>query len=325
MTWTARHLRPGRAADRRAGRTRRARRAGRPDDRRRSRQWPTGSPVIASTHHPFYYKASTARRGRGAALRGGVGPQGRGVPGDAHPGRARRPGDGRVATISTSCGSTTCRSSSWPCRPVRRQLGQRGARIRPARMHMRGDRDLSGHVLRGGLDAGFDLAFSNELRHRPLRDLPDHHARPQNELPDRADLHEYLRAAAAAAEAVRPAGQTAARAVESWPSDKRVAIIGTGHLSLELGGPRQFGPHGPDPEFDCQGRRMDRQRRPRGLPGRGDPGQPARAGQRHSRVHGLHAHDGRRGENAKATTSTPTTCSTRWRRTSPGTRTERPA
>jgi len=29
-----------------------------------------------------------------------------------------------------------------------------------------------------------------------------------------------------------------------------VAIIGTGHLSLELGGPRQFGPHGPDPEFD---------------------------------------------------------------------------
>jgi protocatechuate 4,5-dioxygenase beta chain len=29
-----------------------------------------------------------------------------------------------------------------------------------------------------------------------------------------------------------------------------VAVIGTGHLSLELGGPRQFGPHGPDPEFD---------------------------------------------------------------------------
>jgi protocatechuate 4,5-dioxygenase beta chain len=38
--------------------------------------------------------------------------------------------------------------------------------------------------------------------------------------------------------------------VESWPSDQRVAVIGTGHLSLELGGPRQFGDHGPDPEFD---------------------------------------------------------------------------
>ena len=45
-------------------------------------------------------------------------------------------------------------------------------------------------------------------------------------------------------------GKTIRRLVESWPSDQRVAIIGTGHLSLELGGPRQFGPHGPDPEFD---------------------------------------------------------------------------
>ena len=40
--------------------------------------------------------------------------------------------------------------------------------------------------------------------------------------------------------------------VESWESDLRVAVIGTGHLSLELGGPRQFGPHGPDPEFDAR-------------------------------------------------------------------------
>ena len=36
-------------------------------------------------------------------------------------------------------------------------------------------------------------------------------------------------------------GRTIREMVESWPSDKRVAIIGTGHLSLELGGPRQFG------------------------------------------------------------------------------------
>ena len=45
-------------------------------------------------------------------------------------------------------------------------------------------------------------------------------------------------------------GRTIRQLVESWPDDKRVAIIGTGHLSLELGGPRQFGEHGPDPEFD---------------------------------------------------------------------------
>ena len=47
---------------------------------------------------------------------------------------------------------------------------------------------------------------------------------------------------------------------KSWPGTTRRGVLraalaagaalGTGHLSLELGGPRQFGPHGPDPEFD---------------------------------------------------------------------------
>ena len=67
---------------------------------------------------------------------------------------------------------------------------------------------------------------------------------------DRADLHQHLRAADAAAAAVRRAGPDHPGAGGELAIDLRVAIIGTGHLSLELGGPRQFGPHGPDPEFD---------------------------------------------------------------------------
>jgi protocatechuate 4,5-dioxygenase beta chain len=47
-------------------------------------------------------------------------------------------------------------------------------------------------------------------------------------------------------------GRTLRELVDAWPSDLRVAVVGTGHLSLELGGPRQFGPHGPDPEFDAK-------------------------------------------------------------------------
>lgn len=39
--------------------------------------------------------------------------------------------------------------------------------------------------------------------------------------------------------------------IDSYPTDKKVAAIGTGHLSLELGGPRQFKEHGPDPLFDA--------------------------------------------------------------------------
>ena len=38
--------------------------------------------------------------------------------------------------------------------------------------------------------------------------------------------------------------------IDEYPSDKKIAAIGSGHLSLELGGPRQFGETGPDPVFD---------------------------------------------------------------------------
>ena len=86
---------------------------------------------------------------------------------------------------------------------------------------------------------------------RPQHHLPAHHPAAGSGPADRADLHQHLRAAAAAAEAASSSwARRIRRLVESWPGDKRVAIIGTGHLSLELGGPRQFGPHGPDPEFD---------------------------------------------------------------------------
>ena len=65
-------------------------------------------------------------------------------------------------------------------------------------------------------------------------------------------------------------GRAIRELVESWPSDQRVAIIGTGHLSLELGGPRQFGPHGPDPEFDRRPCEWIANGDLDGLPARGD-------------------------------------------------------
>ena len=178
---------------------------------------------------------------------------------------------------------------------LRRELVQRGARVRPAADVLHGHEDLSAHILRGGLDAGFDLAFSNELRIDHSITCPMITLRPAGRPADRADLHEHLRAAAAAAQAVRrSSARRSAQLVESWPSDQRVAIIGTGHLSLELGGPRQFGPHGPDPEFDRKAVEWiatgDIEEGAR----RGDRSRACGAGQRHARLHGLHADDGRR-------------------------------
>ena len=50
-------------------------------------------------------------------------------------------------------------------------------------MLLRGDEDLSAHLLRGGLDAGFDLAFSNELRVDHSITCPIITLRPEADLP----------------------------------------------------------------------------------------------------------------------------------------------
>jgi protocatechuate 4,5-dioxygenase beta chain len=118
------------------------------------------------------------------------------------------------------------------------------------RLLLRGHEELSSHLLRSGLDAGFDLAFSNELRVDHSITCPIITLRPQADLPIVPVYTNIF-----APPLPRPArfvqlGQAIRAMIEAWPGDQRVAVIGTGHLSLELGGPRQFGPHGPDPEFD---------------------------------------------------------------------------
>jgi protocatechuate 4,5-dioxygenase beta chain len=118
------------------------------------------------------------------------------------------------------------------------------------KMLLTGQEDLSAHVLRQGLDAGFDLAFSNELRIDHSITCPIITLRPRNDLPIVPIYTNIFAPPLPQPKRFVELGRTIRQLIESWPSDKRVAVIGTGHLSLELGGPRQFGPHGPDPEFD---------------------------------------------------------------------------
>ena len=120
------------------------------------------------------------------------------------------------------------------------------------RMTLQGNEELSAHILRGGLDAGFDLAFSNELRLDHSITCPIITTRPQADLPVVPVYTNIFAPPLPQPKRFVQLGQTLRELVESWPSDLRVAIIGTGHLSLELGGPRLFGPHGPDPEFDAK-------------------------------------------------------------------------
>ena len=181
--------------------------------------------VIASTHHPFYYRASTADRCRPAAVRRRVGGQDRAVPGDADPGRARRAGDGRQRPLPPAVAGQHAAVPGRQGAVLRRQLVQRGTRVRaaaddaarpggPRRAH---PARRPGPRLRPGLH--------QRAADRPQHHLPDHHAAPAGRPADRADLHQHLRPAAAAADAVRPAragdprdGRVAGRATSGWRS-----------------------------------------------------------------------------------------------------------
>ena len=193
-------------------------------------------------------------------------------------------------------------------------------------MTLRGQEDLAAHILRNGLDADFDLAFSNELRIDHSITCPIITLRPQADLPIvpiytnifAPPLPQPKRFVAA-----RPddpgAGRVVARGQAGGDHRHRPPVAGAGRAAAVRRAR-------PGPGVRPQGRRVDRQRRHRGLPGRGDPGQPAPPGQRHPRLHGLHADDGRgrRGREGRPR-RLASTCSTPWRPTSPGTRTERSA
>jgi protocatechuate 4,5-dioxygenase, beta chain len=118
------------------------------------------------------------------------------------------------------------------------------------RMTLRGQEDLAAHLLRDGLDRDFDLAFSNELRIDHSITCPIITLRPEADLPIVPVYTNIFAPPLPQPRRFVALGRALREMVESWESDLRVAVIGTGHLSLELGGPRQFGPTGPDPDFD---------------------------------------------------------------------------
>ncbi|MEU6603082.1 extradiol ring-cleavage dioxygenase [Streptomyces flaveolus] len=206
--------------------------------------------VIASTHHPFYYRASTAT------------------------GEDRPPfADAWVAKIEKFRETLTRARPDvlvmvgsdhfhqlWLDNMPQFLVGKapfydanfynEEREFGLPRMLLKGHEELSAHVLRLGLDAGFDLAFSNELRIDHSITCPIITLRPEGDLPIVPIYTNIFAPPLPHPKRFVQLGRMIRGIIESWPADQRVAVIGTGHLSLELGGPRQFGEHGPDPEFD---------------------------------------------------------------------------
>ena len=117
---------------------------------------------------------------------------------------------------------------------------------------LEGDEDLSNFMHQGLMDRDFDFSFSHELKIDHSIICPIITTRPQADLPVVPIYTNIFAPPLPSPRRFWQLGRAIREIIDAYPSDKRIATIGTGHLSLELGGPRQFGEHGPDPEFDRQ-------------------------------------------------------------------------
>src|ERR1700679_3954703 len=115
-----------------------------------------------------------------------------------------------------------------------------------------GDEAASGYMLRRLMDKGFDMAVSFDLKVDHSIICPIITTRPQADLPVVPIYTNIFVPPMPSPKRFYDLGRAIREVIDEYPSNMRVAAIGTGHLSLELGGPRQFKATGPDPVFDRQ-------------------------------------------------------------------------
>ncbi|MCP1415577.1 hypothetical protein [Paenarthrobacter sp. A20] len=115
-----------------------------------------------------------------------------------------------------------------------------------------GDVAFSDFMHRGLMERGFDFSFSHELKIDHSIICPIITVRPDADLPVVPIYTNIFAPPLPSPKRFWELGRAIRQIIDEYPTEKKIAAIGTGHLSLELGGPRQFGEHGPDPEFDRQ-------------------------------------------------------------------------
>lgn len=114
-----------------------------------------------------------------------------------------------------------------------------------------GDVELSRRLLGGReLPDGFDFAFSDEPWLDHAFTVPLLYLRPDLDLPVVPVFTNANAPPIPSARRFAEVGGHIRRSILEWDDDRRVAVVGSGHLAVELGGPRQFGGVSPDPEFD---------------------------------------------------------------------------
>ena len=114
------------------------------------------------------------------------------------------------------------------------------------------ERSLATHLRAKAINAGFDVSLAQDfdLDHSIM--VPLHFLTPDMKIPIVPFFINGLAPPLPSAQRCHALGKAVAAAIEDWPHEKRVAVIGSGSFSLEIGGPRiPLGERAgtPDPEW----------------------------------------------------------------------------
>jgi len=115
-----------------------------------------------------------------------------------------------------------------------------------------GDLDFCNRLLEGCMDRGVDFAYSSELTIDHSIVVPIMFVRPNMDIPIVPILTNCIAPPLPRARRFYEVGQAIREVIDSLPGGKRVGVLVSGHLSLEVGGPKQFERRLMDPDFDAR-------------------------------------------------------------------------
>src|SRR4029078_11458786 len=98
--------------------------------------------------------------------------------------------------------------------------------------------DLAAHIRAAGVAAGFDIGMTQNFSVDHSVTVPLHFLTPDMKIPVVPFFISGHVPPLPSARRCFALGQAVGQAIESWPENKRVAVMGSGSFSLEVGGPR---------------------------------------------------------------------------------------
>ena len=116
---------------------------------------------------------------------------------------------------------------------------------------LQGDLDVSDAIMEGAFDRGVDFSYSNELTIDHSIIVPMLFVRPEMDIPIVPILTNCIAPPMPRPKRYFEVGKALRAAIDSLPTNKRIGVLVSGHLSLEIGGPRMFEPKLTDPNFDA--------------------------------------------------------------------------